>query len=149
MRRMIETLDDTTVKGILARVAASLEQKEAVTEWSPEMGQALRDAFGAPSQTTPVSEGELARQALALLAEDPAYRELIRALIEGPAPERFGLEITAIAMVPVVLLVLQTHVRFKRDKAGKWEILIEKKPTQTALLKSLIEKLLSWISGAQ
>jgi hypothetical protein len=44
-----------------------------------------------------------------------------------------------------VLVVLQTHVKFERDKAGRWSVKIEKKPTDNSLLKPLVQKLLSFI----
>jgi hypothetical protein len=148
MRERIKNLDATTAKGVLDTIAKTMEGRGYVSEWTPDMGHALRDAFGISPDLESVSDAELARQALFVLAEHSDYCHPIRALTEGPTPERFGMEMT-IALVPAVLLVLQTHVRFKRDKTGKWEILIEKKPTQTELLKPLVDKLLSWISGGQ
>lgn len=43
-----------------------------------------------------------------------------------------------------VLFVLGTHVVFERDKTGKWRFKVEKKPTDTTLLKALMQKLLGF-----
>jgi hypothetical protein len=40
-----------------------------------------------------------------------------------------------------MLVVLQTHVLFERDRDGKIHIKIEKKPTRDSLLKDLVQKL--------
>lgn len=146
MREMIEDLDDRKALNILATIAATLKEKGYKSEWTLDIGRALQEALQTAPREETVSEGDVARQALLFLAEDPDYREPIRALSRGPAPERFDIGL-GIALVPAVLLILQTHVRIKKDKAGKWEILIEKKPTQTNLLKPLVEQLLSWIQG--
>lgn len=91
----------------------------------------------------PASDGDLARAALLLLADDPQQQPILTALIEGPAPTKFGVLETA-AVVTAVLLVLQTHVKFERDKDGRWTLKIEKKPTDNSLLKLLVQKLLSF-----
>ena len=87
-----------------------------------------------------VSEGDLARQALLLLADDPQNREALAALIAGPPPESFEV-VGTVALVAAMLVVLQTHVLFERDKDGKIHIKIEKKPTRDSLLKDLVQKL--------
>ena len=50
----------------------------AETEWTPELDRALRQDFPAEAdagRAGSVSEGDLARQAMLLLADDPQYRE--------------------------------------------------------------------------
>ena len=67
------------------------------------------------------------------------------AFIEGDAPESFSIGLDA-AVIAGVLIALQTHVKFERDKDGKLTWKIEKKPTSEALLKPLVEKLLGFTS---
>lgn len=49
------------------------------------------------------------------------------------------------AVLSAVLFVLGVHVKLEHDKAGRWEKL-EKKPTDVALLKSLMKNLLGFIT---
>jgi len=51
-------------------------------------------------------------------------------------------------LTTAVLIALQTHLRFERDKKGQWALHVEKRPTKDALLKPLVEKLLGFISKA-
>ena len=50
----------------------------------------------------------------------------------------------SIALTAAVLIVLQTRVKFERGRDGKYSLLVEKKPTSDALLKGLVQKLLSY-----
>lgn len=100
------------------------------------------EALGQASATA-TSDGELARAALLLVASDPDHSAGIQALLEHGASEGFAALETA-ALVSAVLIALQTHVRFERDKQGKWTVKIEKKPTDASLLKELVKKLTSF-----
>ena len=84
----------------------------------------------------------MARSALLLLASEPDYREGLAALMASPPPERMLGPWETMALVSAVLVVLQTHFKFERDKQGQWTVNLEKKPTDTQLLKSVIQKLL-------
>jgi hypothetical protein len=54
----------------------------------------------------------------------------------------------SIALTAAVLIVLQTHIRFERGTDGKYNLLVEKKPTSDALLKGLVQKLISYTISA-
>ena len=146
---MIRGLNDSQAVRVLTTFAGARLRAGGVAEtaWTPELDGALRLDFPAETDagragSGPVSEGDLARQALLLLADDPQNREILTALIEGPAPE--SLEVVGagtVALIAAVLVVLQTYVLFERDKDGKIRIKIEKKPTQISLLKDLVQKL--------
>ena len=87
----------------------------AETEWTPELDRALRQDFPAEADagraaSVSVSEGDLARQVLLLLADDPQNHEALAALIEGFPPETF-FGVSEVALMPV-LVVLQTDVGF-------------------------------------
>ena len=71
----------------------------------------------------PISEGDLARQALAFPAQDPAVARAIKDMSEAPV-QQFGIG-TSIAVTTAVLIVVTTHVRIERDKDGKWSVPIE------------------------
>lgn len=94
----------------------------------------------------PVREGDLARAALLVLAEDPRHGEAISALVSGPGARSFALGET-VAVLTAALVALQTRVKFSRDKDGKFTLLIEKAAASDGLLKALAEKLLSFASS--
>ena len=140
----IASLDDATARRVLATFARA-QANPAETALTPELHQALREFAAAPeAAASSISEGDLARAALLLLADEPQQQPMLAALIEGPAPTKFGV-LETVAIVSAVLVVLQTHVKFERDKEGRWSVKIEKKPTDNSLLKPLVQKLLSFI----
>lgn len=140
----IASLDDATARRLLATFARA-QATPAETALTPELSQALREfAPGPEAAAVSASEGDLARAALLLLADDPQQQPMLAALIDGPAPTKFGV-LETVAIISAVLVVLQTHVKFERDKEGRWSVKIEKKPTDNSLLKPLVQKLLSFI----
>ena len=143
MEDLINSLDDATavrILGILARRSSGGRQ----TELTPEIRRSLQEEFGvAPAPDRP-SEGDLARQALIVLAQDPETYEAITALSKGPPPQRFE-PVATVVIVAAALIALQTHVRFERSTGGKLSLLIEKKPTKDTLLKPLVQKLISYL----
>jgi hypothetical protein len=147
---MIRGLDDSQAVRVLTTFARVRLRAGGVaeTEWTPELDRALRQDFPAEAdagRAASVSEGDLARQALLLLADDPQNREALAALIEGPPPQSFEV-VSTVALLAATLVVLQTHVLFERDRDGKIHIKIEKKPTRDSLLKDLVQKLFGFFS---
>ncbi len=150
MQDEIQRLDDGRALYILSTFAqARMRRVECETSVEHGLGRAIREellrSFGeaeGESTTNPVSDGDLARAALLVLLENPENRDGIRALVNGPQPERF-LGVELIAAVVAGLVVLQTHVKIGRDKKGKWSFVIEKKPTKDGLLRDLIKALAS------
>lgn len=146
MRDLIFALDDATAVRVLTSfVKARLREGSREVEWVPEVRDELVRAFGVTSarNSTP-SEGDLARQALTVLAEDPQYREALRAQLKNPSPERFVV-VESVAVVTAALVVLQTHVKFERGKDGRISLKVEKKPTSDSLLKPLVQQLLAFL----
>ncbi|MBL8254268.1 MAG: hypothetical protein JNJ76_11775 [Candidatus Competibacter sp.] len=144
LRDRIASLDDATARRVLA-IFARAQANPTETALTPELRQALREFATSPEvAAVSASEGDLARAALLLLADDPQQQPILTALIEGPAPTKFGVLETA-AIISAVLVVLQTHVKFEHDKDGRWSVKIEKKPTDSSLLKPLVQKLLSFV----
>jgi hypothetical protein len=140
---VLAALDDATAQRLLATVAQARLRTGAVTlEPTADLGRVLAEGLAVTPPEEPTSEADIARLALRMLAEDPSTREVIVALASAPRPERFDPG-TTLAVTTAVLLVLQTHIRFNRDKAGKWTLTVEKKPTTESLLKPLVQKLLS------
>jgi hypothetical protein len=135
----IATLNDVTAKQILATVVrAHMRSGVQAPAADPELQHALSDAFAiAPADAT-VSQGDLARQALALYAEDPDTREAILRLREEYENTSFSVGGVDIALFTLAIVALQTHVRIDRDPKGKWSVHVEKKPLKDNLLVSFV-----------
>jgi hypothetical protein len=148
MDEQISQLSDSTAIRVLSQMPETWSS-EGTTDpaLAPEQQDALAEWLGAPVASSPVSEGDLARQTLTLLATEPLRREAILAIAaESPSQsDRFDAG-TTIAIGAAVLMVLQTYVRFERDKEGKWSIEIKKDPTSNELLKPMVEKFLAFLT---
>jgi hypothetical protein len=139
----IASLDDATAVYLLSTVARPrLRAGNVETALTPEIGEALRDGFGPATGDRP-SEGELAREALLVLAADPAMEAPLTALLHGSQAESFSDVAETVGLVVAALVVLQTHVRVERTTAGKWKVVIDKPTTSTKLLQPLVSKLLA------
>jgi hypothetical protein len=134
--------DDMAVRLLTTITQTQLRIKNYQAELTPEIRQALQGVVSSPHSDESFSGGELARQALLLLSEDPEIGPNLERLIENP-PQKFDLGTTMVITV-AALIAVQTHVRFERDKAGKWKLVIEKKPTNEGLLKILVRGILGW-----
>ncbi len=142
LQEPIQSLNDATARRVLATFARA-QANPAETALTPELRQALREfATSLETAAVPASDGDLARAALLLLADDPQQQSILTALIDGPAPAQFG-PVKNAAVIAAVLLVLQLYVKFEYDKDGRWSIEIVKEPTDKALLMPLVQKLLS------
>ena len=145
MPDIIRGLDDVTAQRILVVITRSRKAMVAgKVDWTADLRQALASEFDADPATAPVSDGVLARQALHVLAEDPDTRNAIETMAAQPQSlQKFDFG-ASIALTTAVLMVLQSHIQFERTKDGKWSLKVEKKPTSEALLKGLVQKLLSY-----
>ena len=99
----------------------------------------------------PLSSGlqaDIARQTLIVMAEqDPQQAEMINKLHNNPAHNRFDGGSTILTLAAVGFL-LRTHVKIKLNDKGKWELLIEHKPSENSLLSDLIEKIKALIESS-
>ena len=146
MTDTIRNLDDHAAQHILAVIAKSRGRNPGEDiPWNPGLRQALAGEFNVEPGAAPTSEGELARQALLVLAEDPDTRQAIETMAAAAeqSPQKFDFG-ASIAITAAVLFVLQTHIKFDRQPDGKWSLQIEKKPTSDALMKDLVQKLISY-----
>lgn len=112
-----------------------------------ELRSVLGCAFGNQEETR-VSEGDLARAALDVLSQDPAFAEPIQTMARqaaagAPAWSQRYLEPATIALSTAALLVLQTRVKFKLDHERKWSLEIDKKAASDGTVKLLVQRLLS------
>lgn len=146
---MIQELDDASACEILSVIGRGRAESEGgVRALDPALRQALA-AFARnmrPTlESTSTSAGDLARQALLLLAEDSATRDAIAAMAANWQSQRRKFDFGAtLAITTAVLVVLQTHIKFERSPDGQWSMKFEKKPTSEALLKTLLQKFLNY-----
>jgi hypothetical protein len=142
---LITELDDEKAVRVLDTFAkAQVRRGGLETALTPAVREALATEFHVAPSEIPINRGDLARQALLILSDDPNQRAMIETLIRGASPQVFLGPVEAAAVVSAVLVTLQTHVRFERDKEGRVTIMIEKRPTKDSLLKPLVQKLLSF-----
>jgi hypothetical protein len=149
----IRRLDDDAAVRILEAVSGArwhADEGTYQTELTPELSRALREAFAVGPGDLPASgRGDVAREALLVLAADPHQRPALEAFVRDPsaAPESMALLEAAgsTALIVAALIALQTRVVIKRDAKGQTSWTIEKKPTDLPLLKPLVAKLLSLI----
>lgn len=140
----IGSLDDSAAVRLLQRFAKAQPKRDVPAVVDAAVAGQLRKEVGLiAGADAATSEGDLARAALLVIASDPEHRTGIEAMLDNPAGEKFVVVETAL-LVSAVLIALQTHVRFERDKQGKWNVMVEKKPTDSSLLKDFVKKLISF-----
>lgn len=140
-------IDEARVAHVLTVFAqAHAGEQETALPTEAEL-KALLQAEIPESEVGTVTQGELMRAALDVIANDDRFSNEVQTLVSGPAPEKMAV-IESAAIISAVLIVLQTHVRFERKPGGKWTLLIEKRPANNKLLDTLVSKLLSyWEAG--
>jgi hypothetical protein len=137
-------LDDATARRILTTIARALSG-----DLPPNLS-GLRDAlaseFGMAPPATRVSPGDLARQALLVLAEDSATRHAIEAMaLEDPPANwlTFHTE-TSIALVVAAYYAIASAIDIKYVN-GRWSIKLEKKAADSATVRDPVQKLLGYL----
>jgi hypothetical protein len=145
----ISQLSDAAAVAILASFPEVRRARgSTVPQLSEDERRALAEEFSVALASGPTSEGELARQTLLLLADDPDKREIIHTMVRNlpSSAQRFDAGLS-IAVGTAALVILQTYVHAKRDKDGKWTFEIKKQPTDKTLLKLFLQKLLPFFSS--
>lgn len=106
-----------------------------------DLVRALSEAVDTTDVAAP-SDAEAAGIALELLAAEPRFAAPIEAMRNGPQVKSFGPGVVeGTFLIAGLLLALQTHIEFERDKDGRWSVKIIKKPTSDTLLGPLVKKL--------
>ena len=140
----IRTLDDDTAVRVLTTIAKhhfGASDSEAAP--TAEFTQALAKEFHLEQGVEPVSDGDVARHALLLLAREPGMEEIITSLADNPPPRDFMEPVTAIALTAALVVVLKTGVEIERDPDAGWRFHLKSEPLSEDLLKGFVEKLLS------
>ena len=95
---------------------------------------------------TPAVETELARETLSLLEQMPDRAEQLRRL-GSPGREPAAAGMVSIPVLLTVVFLLRTHLRIKRSPGGQWELLVEQKPADTALIKQVLTRIAQLLPG--
>jgi hypothetical protein len=136
---MLATLSDPdTLRLLSAIVGARLQASPAEAPPHADILAALTDTFGSPATAAEPTDGDLARAALALAADDPATAEHLEGMIELGPPPTMGAETIVLALT-AALVILQTEVTFERTSTGKYRVKLHKRAASDALLKSLAQ----------
>jgi len=145
--QIVKSLDDGNATRILTTsVRHHVGAGEAETELATEAQEALRASFQIERGRDPVSDGDIAREALSILAQDPQVGERIAVLAQSPPTQHFGIDpVTSAILTTAVIMVLKTQVEFSRNTRGEWSIRIKSNALDKELLKGFVEKLLSWM----
>lgn len=145
MNDFINNLDDRDAVRILSVMAnAHRNEQDTETELTPELKDALKAFSSGTSDFQAIPEGDMAREMLNFLADDPELRENIRALANGAVPVKmFGIE--TIAISTAVLIMLKTSVKFKRNPDTTWSLEIIKPSIDVGKLTKLIDKFRQFI----
>ncbi len=148
MDNIIATLSDPNALGILAKVAEyELNSVSDTVDLDADQLSALRAKFGAPEGVA-VADGDLARAALQVLAQDPEMATRIRTMATSQAPDAFSFEALADAALYTALVkVLMTGVSIERDKDGKWAVQVKTHALDSEALSALARKFMDWYAG--
>jgi hypothetical protein len=147
MESEIRDLSDRRATWILTTIAEHVPAPGGdEVELTAELREALARQLEVRPQGEPASDGDVAREALVLLAQDSTLGPAVTAMVENPAPMRMALEPTsALVLAAAVLMVLKTHFEIKRDAQGCWTFQLKSPALDKGLLKRFVETLLSWI----
>ena len=145
----VSALDDEAAVRILAAVVRVHRRgTDTGEERAHESARALCEELRVAPLDIPASAGEIAREALLLLAQEPDKSGPIGAMIRNPVAQRFGLDpVSGTLLITFALFALQSHVEFSRDKEGHWEFKFKKVPSKGNVVGPLIKKLAALISG--
>ena len=147
MESEIRDLSDPQAVRILTTIA---RHEPAAGGEEMELTAELRDALARElevrPQGQPASDGDVAREALGLLARPDKLGPVVTAMVENPTPTRMALDPTsALVLGAAVVMVLKTHFEISRDARGRWTFHAKSPALDKGLLKGFVEKLLSWI----
>ncbi len=152
MKNIIQSLSDEEAARILGAVCRNIFDS-GCKPVNPNAGmlEALSSQFSVSGTATVPSKGQLARQALLLLAEEPQYEEPIRSMASNPhwADASFAVDPVMITSVlTAAVVVLQTRLKITRDPQGRWTVEIDKQAASENLIKDFVKSIVGfWKKG--
>jgi len=147
MEPEIQDLSDPQAVRILTTLAKNVPAPGGEeVELTAEFREALARELEVQPQGQPASDGDVAREALGLLARHDKLGPVVTAMVENPTPTRMAWDpASAMVLGAAVVMVLKTHFEISRDARGRWTFHAKSPALDKGLLKGFVEKLLSWI----
>ena len=143
MNQIIRDLgDDDAVRIFTTIVKHHFSDQEPEVVPTGELIGALADQLGV--EPGHVGDGDVARQALEMLAGDDELNARIGDMAEAP-PMRFMPGLGEIALVTAVVMLLKSRIDLERDKKGQWRFRFKSDPLDKEIFAPLAKKLPSWI----
>lgn len=106
------------------------------------MAAVLKSEFQVSDAEGAVSPGDLAREALLVLARNPDHEGRLMELMLDDRTKSFGAgPVSMISAITAALVVLRTEVKVARGKDGKWNFSLKKRSASDGLLKTFVGKL--------
>lgn len=144
MNEIIRELEDDDAVRIFTTITKhQFSDQDGEGELTGELIGALADELGVEPDAGRASDGDVAREALQLLATDDELERRIVAMAEAPTT-RDAFSLGGIALTVGVVMLLKSYIKFERDKDGKWSFSFESKPLDKAILAELVKKLTIW-----
>ena len=148
MENVLDKIDDQRSVEILTRVVKGRGLLPCAPGIEVQKAQAeLATVFGQAGSGEIPTEGDLARQCLRVLSQNPDTARAIAGMAEQTdhGPQCFL--IAEVSVIALALAVLGTSVRYERDKEGKVSLIVEKKAMSNAVLKKLVDMFQQFRSG--
>jgi hypothetical protein len=127
---------------------ASIETRRSLLE----AFQHIETPVVSEHEPVPIAVDQLTRQALRVLAEDPAFGQLVPGApssgsASGQPPRDFAVDpIALIGTTSLALLVLSTYINLERDSDGRWTFHLRINPVSDKLKTQIIKLATSLIS---
>ena len=155
MKELINSLSDQAAVQILATIAKHHPQGEPTESLDlTELTQTLPETADAQPVDTAVSDGEMARAALLILAQDEELQGIIKTLAEAAQGQgevtgdyrTFAVDpVVGAGIATAIIFVLKTSGKIERDENGKLKWHVAWESLDKSLLKQFVDKLLTWI----
>jgi hypothetical protein len=144
MNQTIRNLSDDDAVRIFTTIAEHhFSDQEPKAELPRELIAALADELGVEADAGRASDGDVAREALELLATDEQLKGRIADMAQSQTtPAAFGTG--GILLSVAVVMLLKSYIKIERDKDGKWSFSFESKPLDKGILAELVKKLAIW-----
>ena len=147
MQDWIKALGDVIAVRILTNIAENnFQPSENPQDLTPEIKEALKEGFGLEPGEEFVSDSDMARETLSVLAHDPDFQRIIVSMEKNQPPERLVQEpATVYELYAALVAFLNTQLEFSRDKSGKYAFKMKPDAFEEKLLKGFVSKLLNWM----
>jgi hypothetical protein len=147
MQAWIRSLGDVIAVRILTNIAENnFQPSENPQNPTPEIKEALKEGFGLEPDGEFVSDSDMARETLSVLAHAPDFHWIITAMDKNQPPERLVQEpATVYELYAALVVFLNTQLEFSRNKGSKYAFKMKPDAFDKKLLKGFVSKLLNWV----